>query len=122
MDRAQRPDERGLAARASRVLTVFGRVPLFFYVLHIYVVHGAARALFLIRAGAPVSLMRSQWSFMPQMGYASFDFEALPEGFTALGLGGVYAASALVVLALYPLCVWFGGVKRRSDAPWLSYL
>ncbi|HYP00798.1 MAG TPA: hypothetical protein VER76_11455 [Pyrinomonadaceae bacterium] len=27
-----------------------------------------------------------------------------------------------VVLALYPLCRWFTGVKRRRRAAWLSYL
>jgi hypothetical protein len=34
----------------------------------------------------------------------------------------VYLIWAAVVLALYPLCRWYGGVKQRSKSVWLSYL
>jgi hypothetical protein len=33
----------------------------------------------------------------------------------------VYMVWAFVVLALYPLCLWFAGLKQRSRAGWLSY-
>ena len=43
-------------------------------------------------------------------------------GFGA-GLAGAYVAWAAVVVALYPVCRWFAGVKRRrKDLWWLSYL
>ena len=34
----------------------------------------------------------------------------------------VYLAWFLIVTALYYPCRWFAGVKRRSSAPWLSYV
>jgi hypothetical protein len=38
-----------------------------------------------------------------------------------LTLPGVYVIWSFVVLAMYPLCRWFAGVKQRSDNSWLSY-
>ena len=37
-------------------------------------------------------------------------------------LPGVYAVWLVVVVALYPLCNWFAGVKKRRSDWWLSYL
>ena len=34
----------------------------------------------------------------------------------------VYLIWAFVVVALYPLCKWYAGLKQRSSNPWLSYL
>jgi hypothetical protein len=34
----------------------------------------------------------------------------------------VYLCWALVILLLFPLCIWFAGVKQRRRDPWLSYL
>jgi hypothetical protein len=33
----------------------------------------------------------------------------------------VYLVWACVVVALYPLCRWFAGLKGRRDDAWLSY-
>jgi hypothetical protein len=33
----------------------------------------------------------------------------------------VYLIWAAIVLALYPLCRWFAGVKQRRSDAWLSY-
>ena len=45
----------------------------------------------------------------------------LPEGW-GYGLPVVYLVWAAVVLALYPACRWFAGVKARRREAWLSYL
>lgn len=87
-------------------LVLFGRVPLFFYILHIYLAHLAGAALAL------------------SQGYGLTDAMFLlfkpPAGF-GVGFPGVYAFWALVVVTLYPACRWFAGVKRRSRKWWMSY-
>ncbi|MCX7899482.1 MAG: heparan-alpha-glucosaminide N-acetyltransferase domain-containing protein [Methylocystis sp.] len=98
-----------LNGRAMDALATFGRTPLFFYVLHLYVGLGAALALAL--AGG--------WSLADLIGFAK---TGPPENF-GFGLAGAYLAWIAAVLALYPLCVWFDGLKsRRPDWWWLSYL
>jgi uncharacterized membrane protein len=84
----------------------FGRVPLFFYVIHIYLAHAAAAAL-AVGQGFPAQSLFVHFLFLPQ-GYG-------------YGLGVVYLVWFAVVAALYPACVWFGRVKKRSRAWWMSY-
>lgn len=45
----------------------------------------------------------------------------LPQSW-GFGLGVVYLIWAAVVLALYPLCRWFAGLKAGRREAWLSYL
>jgi len=91
----------------SEVLRTFGRVPLFFYVLHIALAHLAAGVIALA------------------MGYGSAllsdDFMQVPQQW-GFGLPVVYLAWLLVIATLYPACRWFAAVKRRRDDWWLSYL
>jgi uncharacterized membrane protein len=91
----------------SEVLRTFGRVPLFFYVLHIALAHLAAGII------------------AYAMGYGravlSGDFMQLPQQW-GFGLPVVYLAWALAIATLYPACRWFAAVKRRRDDWWLSYL
>ncbi|MEK4033310.1 heparan-alpha-glucosaminide N-acetyltransferase domain-containing protein [Methylocystis sp. IM3] len=95
---------------AGRVLAVFGRTPLLFYVLHLYL--GAAAALALLAAQG--------YSYADVAGFLK---SGGPPAGLGIGLAGAYAAWVLVVAALYPACRWFGGVKRRRrDLWWLSYL
>ena len=54
---------------------------------------------------------------MPALG----DPKAYPEGF-GYSLGVVYLCWIGVVLAMYPLCKWFSGLKARRKSWWLSYL
>jgi uncharacterized membrane protein len=105
--------ERPLNAFASK-LTVYGRVPFFYYLIHIYLLHGLAVIAALIQ-GHPAADMVGFTNWVtanPQLrGY----------GFS---LGTVYIIWIIVVIALYPLCKWFDGYKRSHQAarPWLSYL
>jgi len=95
----------------TRVLQVFGRVPMFFYILHIYMLHCGSRLVFWLLEGEPVLVLRVEMGMDP-----------VPEGFEGLGLAIVYVITATCVAALYPLCRWYGGVKRRSKSAILSYL
>jgi uncharacterized membrane protein len=96
--------DRPLGAWAARV-SLYGRVPLFFYVLHIALIHAIAIAL--------------AW---PALGAAAVGRSFVPDGALRYSLPAVYAFWMMVVLALYPACRWFAGVKRRSSAAWVSYL
>lgn len=90
----------------AEFLLVYGRVPLFFYILHLYLGHAAAIGLGMLQ-GYPLTALMSPMFMFPQK--------------FGVGLPGVYAIWIAVVLALYFPCRWFGGVKRRSRAWWMSY-
>jgi uncharacterized membrane protein len=105
-----------LAFSRSSPLIVFGRVPLFYFVLHFFAAHLAILLLSLVRYGS------AAWQFMlqpvPSMGGPA---KLFPADF-GYDLWVAYAVWAAIVIALYPLCRWFAGVKERTTAPWLSYL
>ena len=91
----------------SEVLRTFGRVPLFFYVLHVGLAHLAA-GIIAFTMGYDTAVL-------------SGDFMQLPPKW-GFGLPVVYLAWLLVVATLYPACRWFAAVKRRRSDWWLSYL
>ncbi len=93
--------------RFSEVLRTFGRVPLFFYVLHIALAHLAA-GLIALAMGYGTAMLSDDFMSIPQL--------------WGFGLPVVYLAWLLVVISLYPACRWFAAVKRRRDDWWLSYL
>ena len=96
----------------ARFLVVFGRVPLFFYLLHVPLIHGLAVGLDYLRFG---------WSPLAKDGCWSVAGGQPPPEY-GVSLPVVYLVWALVVLLLYPLCRWFAGVKQRYRWVWLSYL
>ena len=98
--------------RWLKPIVVFGRVPLFYYLLHIPLIHGLAVLVAYGRYG------RAEWLFAnpPADGPPP-----MPADY-GYGLPIVYLIWIGVVLALYPLCRWFADVKRRHRSAWLSYL
>lgn len=100
---------RGAVARA---LAVFGRVPLFYYVLHIPLIHAAACLVSLAREGR-VDL----WLFAnhPMM------VPPAPAGY-AWSLPLLYAVTAAVVALLYFPCRWYGELKGQRREAWLRLL
>ncbi|MGH7702234.1 MAG: DUF1624 domain-containing protein, partial [Gemmatimonadales bacterium] len=96
-----------ISGPVARFFIVFGRVPLFYYVLHLYLIHLLVLALAALQ-GLEVQRFLDVFIFFP------------PEwGFS---LPVVYLIWAAVVLTLYPACRWFAGVKQRNRSAWLSYL
>lgn len=81
-------------------LRLFGRVPMFFYLLHLPLLHGLAVGV--------------AWLF-------GFTSQRAPNH-VGFGLLAVYTAWLASLLLLYPLCHKFAAFKRRHHAPWLSYL
>ena len=90
-------------------LSVYGRVPLFYYSTHIIVAHLAGMAVMLAQGGG---LQRITVVTNP---------DGIPSWF-GLDLPGVYVAWAVVVLLMYWPCKWMAQLKDRSTAPWLEYL
>lgn len=95
LDRA-RPGERN-------PFLVFGRVPLFYYILHVVLIHTLQLVVAAATGGHPPTNF----------------FEDSPWGFS---LPVVYAIWLGVVATLYLPCLWFARHKARSKNPWLSYL
>lgn len=95
-----------------RWVNVFGQVPLFFYLLHLPLIHGLAVLTDYGRYGAVD--WQFGWPFAPEE-------LAKPEDH-GFGLLIVYLMTAFVVLLLYPLCRWFAGLKRTSRNLWVRLL
>ena len=102
-----------LADRLDRVrsfMNVYGRVPFFFYIAHIFVIHALALGV--------AFLTNPNWRFWITPD-AVFTRHFDGWGYS---LPVVYLVWGFVVLALYPLCAWFSGLKDRRRDWWLAYL
>jgi len=92
---------------------VFGRVPLFYFLLHLPLIHLLAVAACYAMNGAVHWLFES-----PTLGAYPFT----PPPVWGLSLLAIYLLWVGVVLALYPVCAWFAALKQRRRDGWLSYV
>jgi uncharacterized membrane protein len=98
--------DRGL----SHIFLVFGRVPLFYYVLHIYLIHAIAIV-------ASLATRQPIW-----YGTVIADHAQRPPGY-GHGLVFVYAMWLVAVAILYLPCLWFMELRlRHRDWIWLGFL
>jgi len=104
--------EKPLNSITSKI-SVFGRVPFFYYILHIYLIH--------FLAVIAVVLSGRKWTDMILSTWLGFDDHLKGYGFS---LAVVYMVWAIVIISLYPLCKWYDNYKRTHIAQkrWLSYL
>ena len=100
---------RSAAGRLGKAIIVFGRVPMFFYILHIFVVHIVA-VLLAVVSGQP-------YKFLLQGGF----FFGLPPGY-GHGLPVVYAVWIACIVLLYWPCAWYERLKVRRKDSWLRYV
>jgi uncharacterized membrane protein len=99
--------------RVARWLTVFGRVPMFYYLLHIPLIHAIAVAVAAIRTPANLD-----WLFENH----PMGMSPPPDGYP-WSLGLLYLVTVAAVVALYFPCRWYMRVKKeKQNHPWLSYL
>jgi uncharacterized membrane protein len=99
--------------RVLRPAIIFGRVPLFYYIVHFPLIHLLALAACYLRYGT------GHWMFeSPDL--AHYPFTAPPGWGFSLPI--VYLVWALIVCAMYPLCHWYAALKARRSDPWLSYV
>lgn len=99
--------------KVSGIISIYGRVPMFYYILHIFFVH-----LFTLLAAAWFTnfswklwiLRQPLWFTTTLKGY----------GFS---LGITYLVWIGIVVGLYPLCKWYDKYKTtHKDKWWLSYV
>lgn len=95
-----------------KLVTVFGKVPLFFYILHLYVIHMLALLLLIYQGRDPGEYILSSSAI--QSGNL-MDF--------GLSLGEVYVVWLVIIVLLYPLCRWYQQYREKNPSRWwLRYL
>jgi uncharacterized membrane protein len=103
-----------LAERArgwiAGMFATFGRVPMFYYLLHIPLIHVTSLAAWYLRDG---SVHAERFDTAP--------FVNMPPE-QQWGLWLLYLVFAIDVAVLYVACRWFAGVKARRQDAWLRYI
>ncbi|WP_373533398.1 DUF1624 domain-containing protein [Vampirovibrio sp.] len=86
------------AGMVGNILLKFGRVPMFYYIIHLYVLHAAC--------------------------HITRFFLTIPDGvkYSVPHIGMVWLITGLTLLATYPLVIWFTEIKAKSGKKWLSYI
>lgn len=95
--------------KLSRFLTVYGKVPMFYYILHVPLIHALAMIVAAVQ-GSDVGRFTQSLFF------------ADPDPTWGFALPAVYFVWMVVVLLLYFPCRWFMRLKARRKDWWLSYL
>jgi len=99
-----------LGQTLGRWLVVFGQVPMYFYILHIYLIHLQT---------IPVAMLFGQpWKWLA---FGAFFLNPFPENY-GHGLPFVYLMWVVVCLLLYVPCRWYARYKATHSHWWLSYL
>ena len=94
-----------------RMLSVYGKVPLFYYLLHWY----------MLRCSLFIMVFAQGFHFSDLL-FGPFQFGRPAKG-SGLPLAGVYAVWLGIVALLYPLCRWYGKYKAtHREKVWLRYL
>jgi uncharacterized membrane protein len=95
--------------RKVSIVSVFGRVPFFFYLLHFLIIH-------------TIAIVWSNWNFGTSEWWWSGTGSGHPADYQ-FSLTRIYAVWMVVVIVCYPLCRWYANYKRtHKEQWWLSYL
>lgn len=89
------------------MLVMFGRVPFFFYIVHIYLIHALAMVAAELQGGGWRSVTVGFWQLPADYGF---------------DLWVVWVMWFTVIALLYPACKWFADLKGSRKDWWLSYL
>ncbi|HOX82400.1 MAG TPA: heparan-alpha-glucosaminide N-acetyltransferase domain-containing protein [Chryseolinea sp.] len=103
----------GVLGKLNRAFVTIGRVPMFYYLLHLYLIHGLAI----------IAAMATGFGFSSMVNFESW--VTMRESLVGYGfdLWVTYGVWIFVVLTLYPLCKWFDRYKSaHREKWWLSYL
>ncbi len=94
----------------TSVFNVFGRVPLLYYVLHLFLIHVLVVVVFYATGHEAKDIITPNNPFRfrpPDLGF---------------GLLGVYLIWIFVVAVLYPVCLQYDKYKSSHRKWWLSYV
>jgi uncharacterized membrane protein len=94
----------------SRKITVFGKVPFFYYLLHILLIH-LLRWAFFLGSGRQLD----------ELVFPNKREGNMPEG-VGYSLWEVYLVWLLVIILLYFPCKWYSNYKATHKHWWLSYI
>jgi uncharacterized membrane protein len=95
-------------AKWTNVIVIYGRVPMFYYLVHFFVIHTLCMIVFFAQGYTMAQASEGLMMFRPN----NFGFS----------LGIVYLLWIAIVAGLYPLCKWYSKYKASHDHWWLSYL
>jgi uncharacterized membrane protein len=100
--------------RIGRIIIIYGRVPLFFYILHLFLIHMLGIAA-VVASGRP-------WTDMIFTTMQNAKDSPWLAGY-GFSLAGTYLVWIVVIVLLYPLCRWYDNYKtNHKEKWWLSYL
>jgi uncharacterized membrane protein len=96
--------------RFTKLVSVYGRVPFFYYLIHLYLIHGIM-----------LVIMFLQGYHWPDLSFEPFRFGRAAD--SGIALWEVYLVWLSVIAVLYPLCLWYGKYKSaHREKIWLRYL
>lgn len=100
-------------SRLQKVVSIFGRVPLFYFVIHFIILHLAETIIYFLRGHSLAEGMKG----IPGI---PFKYVAPGEGVSLLAVYGIWI---LLVLVMYPLSKWYDNYKtNHREKWWLGYL
>ena len=95
----------------TKVVSVYGKVPLFYFVIHFYLIHVSMIILMFLQG--------FNWS---DLSFASGTFGRPPGVQSGVELWAIYLIWIGVVVILYKPCIWFGKYKAEHNSWWLKYI
>jgi hypothetical protein len=93
--------------KLSSMITIYGRVPFFYYVVHFFLIHTLSFLAMLLSGLSAKEIWVTHFPFRPPFGYS---------------LGIIYLVWIMVVIIMYPLCKRYNQYKNTHHYWWLSYM
>ena len=101
----------GVKNKFTQLVSVYGQVPLFYFLVHLYILHTLMLVIMFLQGFS--------WS---ELIFENFNL-GRPKAESGVSLGVIYIIWLSVVIALYPLCKWYGNYKAtHKKKKWLRYL
>jgi uncharacterized membrane protein len=101
----------GRKGKIVDIAIVYGKVPLFYFVLHFFLVHTILLAVLVLQGYG--------WS---DLAFATGSFGRPKDAVSGLPLWAIYVTWISVVAVLYQPCKWFGAFKAAHQYWWLRYI